>query len=175
MLYTDWKTKEVTRKKINIGKPSPPFAVGDPVENLELKDLDRLIVHSIWEKVYKKNVAIEGDIQKPGTYQMADNMTVRDLGFDAGNVLESASLEGRGDFFPGHRREQSGRDRASADQPGPRALAGDPAHNVDLKPYDRLFIKRIPDWRPEKFVTVTGEIMFPGRYMIKKARDFLTH
>ncbi|MEK7826799.1 MAG: SLBB domain-containing protein, partial [Thermodesulfobacteriota bacterium] len=134
---------------------------------LELKDLDRLIVHSIWETVYKKTVAVEGDILKPGTYQMADNMTVRDLVFAAGNVLESASLEDA---------EISSQVIGRNNQAGivhrqinlARALAGDPAHNVDLKPYDRLFIKRIPDWRPEKFVTVTGEIMFPGRYMIKK-------
>ena len=59
---TDWKTKEVTLKKVKLGKA----LASDPAENLELKDLDRLIVHSIWEKVYKTNVVIEGEVKKPG-------------------------------------------------------------------------------------------------------------
>ncbi len=160
---TDGKTKEVTLKNINLGSALR----GDPTHNLVLEDLDRLIVHSIWEKVYKKNVVIEGDILKPGTFLMADNMTVRDLVFAAGNVLESASLEDA---------EISSQVIDQNNQAGivhkrinlAKALAGDPAHNIALKPYDRLFVKRIPDWRPEKFVALSGEVMFPGRYMIKK-------
>ena len=160
---TDWKTKEVTLKGISLGKA----LAGDASENLELKDLDRLIVHSIWEQVYKKNVAVEGDVLKPGTYQLADNMTVRDLVFAAGNVLEAASLQEAevssqgidqgNQAYISHRQINLG-----------KALAGDPEHNLALKPYDRLFIKRIPDWHPEKYVTMAGEIKFPGRYVIKK-------
>ncbi|MEK7827020.1 MAG: SLBB domain-containing protein, partial [Thermodesulfobacteriota bacterium] len=160
---TDWKTKEVTLKKINLDKAM----AGDPAENLELQDLDRLIVHSIWEKVYKKSVTIEGDVLKPGTYPLADNMKVRDLIFAAGNVLESASL---GDAEISSqvigRNNQAGIVHQKINLG--KAMAGDPAHNINLKSYDRLFIQRIPDWRPEKFVTMMGEIKFPGRYMISK-------
>ncbi|MCX7982389.1 MAG: SLBB domain-containing protein, partial [Syntrophales bacterium] len=49
-----------------------------------------------------------------------------------------------------------------------RALAGDPEHNVPLRPHDRLFVKRIPDWGAIKYVTLTGEFKFPGRYAIHK-------
>jgi len=98
---------------------------------------------------------------------MAGNMTVRDLVFAAGNLLESASLEGaelstqvigkNNMASIVHRRINLA-----------AALAGDPAHNIALKPYDRLFIMRISDWHPEKFVTLAGEFRFPGRYIIKK-------
>jgi protein involved in polysaccharide export with SLBB domain len=37
-----------------------------------------------------------------------------------------------------------------------------------LKPYDRIFVKRILDWREERFVAVGGEIKFPGRYLVRK-------
>lgn len=160
---TDWKTKEITLQKIDLGKA----LAGDPAANPELKDLDRLVVHSIWTKVYKKSVTVEGDVLKPGPYTLADNMTVRDLIFAAGNVLESASLAdaeissqmiGRDNqAVIVHQRINLG-----------KAMAGDPAHNIGMKPYDRLFIKRIPDWRPEKYVTLAGEVMYPGRYLISK-------
>jgi len=160
---TDWKTKEVTLKTINLDMALKGVAA----HNLVLEDLDRLVVHSIWETVYKKSVTIEGDILKPGAYPLADNMMVRDLIFAAGNFLESASpedgeissqvIDQKNQAVIVHRKINL-----------IKALAGDPEHNVILKPYDRLFIKRIPDWRPENYVTLGGEIMFPGRYLIKK-------
>jgi len=160
---TDWKTKEVSLKTINLGKALQ----GDPAENVNLEDLDRLVIHTIWEKVYKKIVTIEGDILKPGTYPMADNMTVRDLVFAAGNVLESASLEDA--EISSQVIDQ--KNVATIDHRIinlAKALAGDPENNLALKPYDRLFIQHISDWRPEQYVTVRGEIKFPGRYLIKK-------
>lgn len=160
---TDWKTKEVTLKRIDLGKALK----GDLAHNVELQDLDRLIIHSVWETVYKRTVSIEGDVLKPGTYQLAENMTVRDLVFAAGNVLESASLEQAEISFReieagnqaliSHRRLHLG-----------KALAGDPDHNLVLKPYSRVFIKRIPDWAEANYVTLTGEVKFPGRYVLKK-------
>jgi len=160
---TDWKTKEVTLKRIDLGKA----LAGDPAHNVEMKDLDKLIVHSVWETVYKRNVSIEGDVLRPGTYQLAENMTVRDLVFAAGNLLESASLEqaeisyrevnAGNQAVIQHRRIDLG-----------KAMAGDPNHNLLLKPYSRIFIKRIPDWGEVNYITMMGEIKFPGRYAISK-------
>jgi len=160
---TDWKTKERTLIRVNLGAA----LAGDANANVELRDLDSLVVHSIWEKVYKKNVAIEGQVLKPGSYPLADNMTVRDLVFAAGNVLESASLQ---------EAEMSSRtvDKDNVMKVSHRqidlgrALAGDPAHNLPLKPYDRIFIKPISDWSAEKYATLSGEFKYPGRYVISK-------
>ena len=160
---TDWKTKQTALLKVNLGRALD----GDPKENIELRDLDRLIVHSLWEKVYKKTVSVEGDVLKPGTYPLAEPMTVRNLVFAAGNILESASLQeaeissrtigGDNRAAVVHRQINLG-----------KALAGDPEHDLPLKPYDRLFIKSIPDWRLEKYATLSGKIKYPGRYVITK-------
>lgn len=160
---TDWHTKVVTLEKFNLKKALD----GDPEHNLKLKDLDRLIVHSIWEKVYRKTVSIEGDVSKPGAYQYAEGMTVRELIFAAGNLLESAStqeaeLSSQVIGEDNQARITHRRFNLAA------ALAGDPEHNLVLRPYDHLFVKRIPDWRPEMFVNLGGEVMYPGRYIIKK-------
>ena len=65
----------------------------DPAHNLVLQEEDRVVIHSIWEQVYKKNVSIDGDVAKPGNYQYTEGMTVRDLVFKGGNILESAYVD----------------------------------------------------------------------------------
>ena len=40
---------------------------------------------------------------------------------------------------------------------------------MTLKPYDRLFVKQIPNWRDaEKYATIAGEVTYPGRYALAK-------
>jgi len=56
----------------------------DPGANLLLQDQDRIVIHSIWEEVYEKNVYIAGDVKNPGTYQYTKQMTVKDLVFKGG-------------------------------------------------------------------------------------------
>ena len=160
---TDWKTKEVTLRSFNLKKALE----NDPAHNIKLKDLDKIVVHSVWEKIYKKTVSVDGEVTKPGTYQYAEKMTVRDLVFAAGNILESAFLEeaevssqvvveGKGVTIE-HRQINL-----------KKALEGEASQNLLLRPYDRLFVKRIPEWRREKFVTISGEVLLPGKYIIRK-------
>ncbi|KFZ45109.1 hypothetical protein DS62_12630 [Smithella sp. SC_K08D17] len=136
-------------------------------DNILLQDEDKITIHSVSEFVYKKTVSIEGDILRPGTFQFTEQMTVKELVFAAGNILESAYLDeaeiasmeiGNGETTRIVQRNINLR----------RALEGDEAHNVKLRPYDRVFIKRIPDWRREHFAIVSGQFKFPGKYILKK-------
>ncbi|MDH4267105.1 MAG: SLBB domain-containing protein, partial [Deltaproteobacteria bacterium] len=160
---TDWRTKEVTLQRFSLKKALE----GDPDHNIQLKDLDWVVVHSNREKIYKKIVSVDGDVTIPGTYQYAEGMTVRDLVFAAGNVLESAYLEEA--EISSQVLESAGGTRIEHRSINlKQALQNDPRHNLLLKPYDRLYVKPTPDWRKENFVTLTGEITLPGRYIIKK-------
>ena len=160
---TEPVTKEVTLERITLKGQWRRMQE----HNIILQDMDRVVVHSIWERVPKQVVTVSGDVHRPGQYIYAANMTVKDLIFAAGNLLESAYLDEA--------------ELASYDVEGGRsslmnyrtielrrALSGDPAHNVALKPYDRLLVKRIPEWREERFVEVGGEVRFPGSYVVKK-------
>lgn len=140
---------------------------GNEQDNILLKDEDKITIHSVNELAYKKSVSIEGDILRPGTFQFTEQMTVKELVFAAGNILESAYLDeaeiasmeiGNGETTRIVQRNINLR----------RALEGDEAHNVKLRPYDRMFIKRIPDWRREHFAIVSGQFKFPGKYILKK-------
>lgn len=157
------KKKEFSTIYFNVGK----VMADDPQENLLLQDQDRIIIHSIWEWVNKQQVYIEGDIKNPGDYQYTEQMTVKDLVFKAGNILESAYID------EAEITSLITEDRKTSKVEGKtinlgKALEGDPAHNVRLRPHDRLHVKRIPDWHETKYVSVSGEFRFPGRYVIKK-------
>jgi polysaccharide biosynthesis/export protein len=140
---------------------------GDPQHNIVLQDQDRVIVHSSLGYAYRRTVAVEGAVVKPGSYQYSNSMTVRDLVFAAGNITESAFLdeaELSSQFLDNGRTFKVDHRKINLR----KVLEGDPAHNLPLKPYDRLFVKQIPDWSREQFVTVSGEVRFPGRYILRK-------
>ncbi|HQL00322.1 MAG TPA: SLBB domain-containing protein [Smithellaceae bacterium] len=139
----------------------------DPRDNLILQDKDRIVIHSIWERHPKTSVFITGDVTNPGTYQFTQNLTVRDLVFKAGNVLKSAYLD---EAEITSVRVVDGKMGSLSHQTISlrKALEGDPAHNVKLAPNDRLLVKTIADYETVRFVSLSGQVMFPGRYPFKK-------
>ncbi|MCX7769939.1 MAG: SLBB domain-containing protein [Proteobacteria bacterium] len=140
---------------------------GDPNENIKVQDEDRIIIHSINEEKYKQVVFISGEVLKPGEYQYTEGMTVRDLIFKAGNLLESAYLEEAeisSQVIENNKIVKIDHKKINL----AKALMDVREHNILLKPYDRIFIKRLSDWRKEEYATISGEVLFPGRYILKK-------
>lgn len=140
---------------------------GDPANNLTLEKDDRVIIHSLYEYEYRKYVSIAGEVAKPGNYRYTEGMRVRDLVFNGGNILESAYLEEAeiSSLVITERAEVKTKSRVINLR---LALAGDPEHNIPLQPHDRLLVKRIPEWGNIQYVTISGEVRFPGRYAIHK-------
>ncbi len=140
---------------------------GHADDNITLKSNDRIVVQSIRGYVYKKVVAVDGDVRVPGEYEFAENMTVRDLIFAAGNILESAYLdeaEITSQYVESGRQVKLDYRKINLKN----ALRGEPADNVNLKPYDLVTVKRLQDWRKVRYVTVDGEVKYPGRFVATK-------
>ena len=70
---TDEKTKKVTLHRFNVKK----VLEGDLHSNLPLKDLDRIVIHSILGYEYRKTVSVDGAVLMPGVYPYAEKMTVK--------------------------------------------------------------------------------------------------
>ena len=161
---TDWQTKEVTIRTFNVGKA----LAGKAAHNLALQDLDRVVVHDIYEYVERYNVSIRGMVGKPGDYPYAVNMTVKDLILVAGNIRDAAFTQQaelvRFDIVGGKKVEASVLNFDVL-----KALEDDAAHNIRLQPLDMVNIKIIPDWWEKKrTVTLRGEVFFPGAYQIRR-------
>jgi polysaccharide biosynthesis/export protein len=158
---TDWRTKEVTIQEIDLGKAM----AGDPNNNILLKDMDRLVIHSVLENISPKTVSIDGDVHKPGSYQYAEGMTVKDLVFAAGNTKESVYLDLAEITSMVVDDGETAKIIVKPFNLG-KALSGDEEHNIQLRPYDRVFVKKIIDWRRETYASISGQIKFPGKYML---------
>jgi protein involved in polysaccharide export with SLBB domain len=47
-------------------------------------------------------------------------------------------------------------------------LKGDKVADLPLQPYDYLNVKEVSRWRGEEAVTIRGEVLFPGKYPIRR-------
>lgn len=143
---------------------------GDQEHDLALAPDDQLVVHQApLIPVADYTVKVSGEVRRPGEVRLREGMTVRDLLQEAGGphpiraYLKNAELNririehGTVTSFP-----------LVLDLE--RALAGDPLHDVALEPYDELIVRRLPNWveETERYVTLGGEVRFPGLYPIYK-------
>ncbi len=145
----------------------------DAKNNVLLHDRDQVVIHSLWETRYKQTIVINGEVDNPGEYLLADNMHISDLIFTAGNILESAYLnEAEVTSFKIDKGSKVTMERKTVDLR--LALQNDPAHDLLLSPYDSIFVKRIPDWSEKRYVSLTGEFRFPGTYIISKGETLVS-
>jgi protein involved in polysaccharide export with SLBB domain len=150
-----------------------PFNLGkilfekDENEDLTLQAGDTLILYNKWEFRDKPLVHIHGEVRNPGTYNLIENMKVKDLILAAGNMLESAYM---GDTEIIRRRTVNGMlsETEKIIINLNKALSGDNSHNILLESNDVIFMKNIPEWRENAYITIRGEVRSHGKYLIMK-------
>ena len=110
-------------------------------------------------------VSVDGRVKAPGKYPLEPGMHISDL-IRAGGSLEDAAFQGQAELTryqvvngDARRTELITVDLAAIRR-------GDPAANLQLRPYDTLVIKPIPMWMEPGFIEVLGEVRFPGKYPI---------
>ncbi|HEX2897452.1 MAG TPA: SLBB domain-containing protein, partial [candidate division Zixibacteria bacterium] len=129
----------------------------NPSQNLTLTDLDSLHVYSIIEVEWDRNVYIEGEVRRPGVFQLYDSMTVEDLVFLSGSYKRSADR---------HEAEIARIDHSGEVQILTIDLRNPQDKKTLLKEDDQLYIRRIPDWKVDRSVIIEGEIKYPGEYTL---------
>ncbi|MBD3184326.1 hypothetical protein GF312_18730 [Candidatus Poribacteria bacterium] len=132
---------------------------GDIVDNVTLKQWDKLIIYSKWEVQWNgdRMVTVRGAVQNPDIYDRHDGMTVADLLMQAGGLLPEAYQE-RAWLM---RMDENGEMTKSI----PLNLKGY-EKEVELKDGDLLIVYSIQEaiWRPAREVNIFGGIQNPGNY-----------
>jgi protein involved in polysaccharide export with SLBB domain len=140
---------------------------GEPGFDPELKEFDRVKVFARKEREETPFVKISGEVQKPVQTRFFENMTVRDLVMQGGNVRHTAYLK----HAEITRLKRDGDSVTSFSLPVDlgKALQGGP-ENIKLEPFDELNVRRIPNWaeETERYAVLSGEFVFPGTYPIYK-------
>lgn len=133
-----------------------------------LKPFDTIRVFGRYDTDAPK-VSIYGEVLRPGEYPLSERMTAGDLlriagGFKRSAYRDSADLSSYS-IVNGEKVELEHRQ-----VPIGRALAGEADTDVVLKPGDVLTIRQIGGWTDiGGAITVSGEVLHPGRYGIETA------
>jgi len=138
------------------------------VEPPSLEPFDTVRIFGRYETNPPK-VSIFGEVLRPGEYPLSDKMTAADLLRAAGGFKLSA-YRFAADLTSYSVVDGDHVDLEHRDIPIDKALAGEADTDVLLKPGDVLTIRQIGGWTDiGGSITVTGEVMHPGRYGVKRA------
>lgn len=142
--------------------------------DIDLKRNDVVVISSIHELEERGALSIIGQVARPGTYPYATNTTLEDLIFQAGGLLQGASTA-RVDVS---RRivdptattatQQLARIYSVSIENG---LAVGEGRGFELKPYDLVEVRVSPGYSAQKTVTIGGEILFGGSYVLEKRNE----
>lgn len=133
--------------------------MSDPKTNYRLKQSDRIIVKQKGMET-SRYVNIEGAVFHAGSYAYAEHLTVKQLIDMAGGMKDSAYTENMEIV-----RKQI--DSGDVVQKYFK-VDFDSAGTTELMPNDRVVVRDISEYNKMEYVTLTGEVRFPGKYPIKK-------
>jgi polysaccharide biosynthesis/export protein len=112
-------------------------------------------------------VHVDGRVNVPGDYPLEPNMTVRDL-LRAGGSLSDAAYDGKAELTRYTVVNGDARRTQLIEVDLAAVLAGNPAANIRLEPFDSLSVKQVQSWDDQEVVTLLGEVRYPGTYSIKR-------
>ena len=145
--------------------------------DIQLQRNDILYIPSIYDLNDIGTITIEGEVATPGTFVYEANMTVEDIIMQAGGLLESASTV---------RIDVSRRIKNPASKEQPDSIANVftrsfkdgyvVSEDLDfvLLPYDYVNVRRSPGYAEQGKVKVSGEVIFPGDYVLTHKNERLS-
>ena len=139
---------------------------GDLSQNIELKEHDRVSIYSRESLQEVPQVTIGGEVQSPGKYRLVENMRVKELIYNAGNLKRSAYVS-EAEITRLIKTEKGVTSKVININLG-EALRENPENNIPLKEDDYLLVRQVPGWYIEKTVTLEGEVKFLGVYSFSK-------
>lgn len=163
----------ITRERSDLSLETVSVPIGaimkGTVADVKLKKNDVLLISGLYEIQDRGILTINGLVANPGTFPFADNTSVEDLIVMAGGLLDGASLA-RVDVA---RRVVDLHGTMPMDTIGETfnfaikdGLAVDGADEFILQPYDVVSVRQSPAFQKQQFVKVTGEVAFPGEYVL---------
>jgi protein involved in polysaccharide export with SLBB domain len=177
------RTGHLTRKVPgDIGQKLMTFDLGrvlahDPAANLPLEDGDRIRIFASADLNGPRTVRIDGEVQRPGSYPLAEGMTLDDLVVVAGGLsprvikgeaVVARPLEARAGADPDARLSSTTipllRDGGGSSEAG----------TFELRADDCVTIRHQAGWEPLDVASVVGEVRYPGAYALPQRGQTIT-
>lgn len=139
---------------------------GGPAD-FELHPRDQLIIYSQEEMLDTPAVTVEGEVRKPGPYQLSRGMRVSDLVYLAGGLKQQA-YQVRAELARTQVVEGAATRRSYIDVDLRAALSGSESNDPLLEENDQLLVITAPGWHPPWTVKVEGQVLRPGPYTLRR-------
>ena len=162
LLFRERADRTVEVESIDLGS-----LMSGSIPDIPLRRNDILDISSILDIEDLGTVTIVGDVSNPGSFPFAANTTVQDLILQAGGLLESASLA-KVEVSRRIRKQDSTEPSDTISRvfsfPIRDGLVVGGGKEFVLNPYDQVYVRRSPEYSPQRHIRVEGEVVFPGMY-----------
>ena len=169
----------ITRKQENNEPLLIAFDVGKLIKgdiaDIPLHKEDIIEIRTIASLQEKRTVSISGEVNKNGVFEFIEGQTISDLillanGFTVGasNVAIELSRRITDDSL---NKEQVKILTFKIDR---NLKISFPESNLKLQAYDRIYVRKSPNYEVQKSVSISGEVKFPGVYTIKDKKQRIT-
>jgi len=128
-------------------------------KDLKLNPFDEITLYRYTDFNPLKIVTVYGEVNKPDVYYYSDNLKLKDVIEMAGGFTYKAYKK----YIELIRYKIKNSQRVRII----KKLDFDSDKNMSIKPYDEIFVKKIPNWNDRKVVEIKGEVKYPGVYTIK--------
>lgn len=150
-----------------------PFDVQQVIDgsfDVQLRSEDQVLIKSIFDVGEAKYVRIEGEVLEPGTFPFQKKMKLKDLILLASGMTESASeasieVARRLNYEEAAEVTKQSVNLFTIEVNRDLTLSGEDAE-FELMPYDYIYIRRAPSYEIQRTVTISGEVKYPGKYVI---------
>jgi len=163
---------QIFRLKDDLSKELVSF---DPANNptIPLKREDSVVIKSILELREDYFISIQGEVRLPGFYSYNDSLTVKDIILQAGGLTDAAYPQKIEIARLVQRDTLTFADVRASDIIEINGMAdfADPSKNILLKPSDVVTIRRKPGFLKLESVMVSGELQYPGPYVLQKREE----
>jgi len=139
--------------------------------DLLLKKEDSLFVYSKFNIHEAYTIAINGEVLKPGTFQFAENMHVKDLIYMAGGLKESA---GKTVEIARRKNDVNIFEKNSITTNIIPYVFSSTNDTLILKPFDVVMVKNDPGYMAQSNIVITGEVANPGSYALQSTNERLS-
>ena len=167
-----------------------PFHLGEVINdknhssNFLLKPGDEVVVYSKESFNRSKNIILDGDVKKPGSYKLKDKMTIKDLILESGGVskdvynynieiarIDTSSIDGTKIFQLEILKDFSIKtDNYKIVEELDKIIVQ--RNDFLLEPYDFISVRSILTTEV-KTVEISGEILYPGKFALLNSEESL--
>lgn len=151
--------------------------LGGTAEDIKLQKNDVLYIPSVHDLQDLGYISVAGEVARPGRFVFAENTTLEDAIMQAGGLLESASTV-KIDVSRRIRNPKSTDQSSTIGEVYTFSFKDgyvlDSEAGFKLQPYDQIYVRRSPGYVEQSTVTISGEAIFPGTYVMTQKEERLS-